>query len=387
MIGVAMCYHLSDEHEMLRQFVREFAESKLAPNAAEVDEKGVFAQQQYDSLVEAGFAAPGIPERYGGDGSDEIAAAIIMEEVARVCASSSTVISSNELGAVPLLKYGSEEQRSRYLSEVASGKALFGYALSEADAGSDPAALKCRADEDGDSFVLNGVKAWVTEAGEAKYLVVFAVTDPSDSRHRISALMVHADDPGISYGAPEHKMGIRGSVTREVIFKDTRIPKERVIGCRGHGLSVALGTLDNSRVSIAAQAVGIAQGALDTATDYVQKRRQFGQPLSNFEGIQFMLADMAMRLEAARALTYSAADRSGRQTDDVSYFGAAAKCFASDTAMSVCTDAVQLLGGIGYSKESAVERMFRDAKVTQIYEGTNQIQRIVIARQPFGKCR
>ena len=382
-----MLYHLSEEHEMLRQFVRELAESQLAPNAAEVDDKGVFAQQQYDALVEAGFAAPGIPEQYGGDGADAIASAIIMEEVARVCASSSTVISSNELGTVPLLKYGSEEQRKRYLSEVASGKALFGYALSEADAGSDPAALKCRADEDGDSFVLNGVKAWVTEAGEAKYLVVFAVTDPDDPRHRISALMVHADDPGISYGAPEHKMGIRGSVTREVVFKNTCIPKERVIGRRGHGLSVALGTLDNSRVSIAAQAVGIAQGALDIATDYVQKRKQFGQPLSNFEGIQFMLADMAMRLEAARALTYSAADRSGRQTDDVSYFGAAAKCFASDTAMAVCTDAVQLLGGIGYSKDSAVERMFRDAKVTQIYEGTNQIQRIVIARQLFNRSR
>lgn len=382
-----MLYHLSEEHEMLRQFVREFAESQLAPNAAEVDDKGVFAQQQYDALVEAGFAAPGIPEQYGGDGADAIASAIIMEEVARVCASSSTVISSNELGTVPLLKYGSEEQRKRYLSEVASGKALFGYALSEADAGSDPAALKCRADEDGDSFILNGVKAWVTEAGEAKYLVIFAVTDPDDPRHRISALMVHADDPGISYGAPEHKMGIRGSVTREVVFKNTCIPKERVIGRRGHGLSVALGTLDNSRVSIAAQAVGIAQGALDIATDYVQKRKQFGQPLSNFEGIQFMLADMAMRLEAARALTYSAADRSGRQTDDVSYFGAAAKCFASDTAMAVCTDAVQLLGGIGYSKDSAVERMFRDAKVTQIYEGTNQIQRIVIARQLFNRSR
>lgn len=382
-----MLYHLSEEHKMLRQFVREFAESQLASNAAEVDDKGVFAQQQYDALVEAGFAAPGIPEQYGGDGADAIASAIIMEEVARVCASSSTVISSNELGTVPLLKYGSEEQRKRYLSEVASGKALFGYALSEADAGSDPAALKCRADEDGDSFVLNGVKAWVTEAGEAKYLVVFAVTDPDDPRHRISALMVHADDPGISYGAPEHKMGIRGSVTREVVFKNTCIPKERVIGRRGHGLSVALGTLDNSRVSIAAQAVGIAQGALDIATDYVQKRKQFGQPLSNFEGIQFMLADMAMRLEAARALTYSAADRSGRQTDDVSYFGAAAKCFASDTAMAVCTDAVQLLGGIGYSKDSAVERMFRDAKVTQIYEGTNQIQRIVIARQLFNRSR
>lgn len=382
-----MLYHLSEEHEMLRQFVREFAESQLAPNAAKVDDKGVFAQQQYDALVEAGFAAPGIPEQYGGDGADAIASAIIMEEVARVCASSSTVISSNELGTVPLLKYGSEEQRKRYLSEVASGKALFGYALSEADAGSDPAALKCRADEDGDSFILNGVKAWVTEAGEAKYLVVFAVTDPDDPRHRISALMVHADDPGISYGAPEHKMGIRGSVNREVVFKNTCIPKERVIGRRGHGLSVALGTLDNSRVSIAAQAVGIAQGALDIATDYVQKRKQFGQPLSNFEGIQFMLADMAMRLEAARALTYSAADRSGRQTDDVSYFGAAAKCFASDTAMAVCTDAVQLLGGIGYSKDSAVERMFRDAKVTQIYEGTNQIQRIVIARQLFNRSR
>lgn len=382
-----MLYHLSEEHEMLRQFVREFAESQLAPNAAKVDDKGVFAQQQYDALVEAGFAAPGIPEQYGGDGADAIASAIIMEEVARVCASSSTVISSNELGTVPLLKYGSEEQRKRYLSEVASGKALFGYALSEADAGSDPAALKCRADEDGDSFILNGVKAWVTEAGEAKYLVVFAVTDPDDPRHRISALMVHADDPGISYGAPEHKMGIRGSVTREVVFKNTCIPKERVIGRRGHGLSVALGTLDNSRVSIAAQAVGIAQGALDIATDYVQKRKQFGQPLSNFEGIQFMLADMAMRLEAARALTYSAADRSERQTDDVSYFGAAAKCFASDTAMAVCTDAVQLLGGIGYSKDSAVERMFRDAKVTQIYEGTNQIQRIVIARQLFNRSR
>jgi len=382
-----MLYHLSEEHEMLRQFVREFAESQLAPNAAEVDDKGVFAQQQYDALVEAGFAAPGLPEQYGGDGADAIASAIIMEEVARVCASSSTVISSNELGTVPLLKYGSEEQRKRYLSDVASGKALFGYALSEADAGSDPAALKCRADEDGASFVLNGVKAWVTEAGEAKYLVIFAVTDPDDPRHRISALMVHADDPGISYGAPEHKMGIRGSVTREVVCKNTRIPKERVIGRRGHGLSVALGTLDNSRVSIAAQAVGIAQGALDIATDYVQKRKQFGQPLSNFEGIQFMLADMAMRLEAARALTYSAADRSGRQTDDVSYFGAAAKCFASDTAMAVCTDAVQLLGGIGYSKDSAVERMFRDAKVTQIYEGTNQIQRIVIARQLFNRSR
>lgn len=378
-----MSFHLSEEHEMLRDFVREFAESKLAPHAAEADERGEFAHDQYQRLVEAGFSAPGLPEEYGGDGSDALAAAIVMEEVARACASTSIVISSNKLGTMPILLYGTEEQKQRYIPEVAAGEALMGYALTEAEAGSDPAGMRCRAVEDGDEFVLNGVKAWVTSAGVAKYFIVFAVTDPEDSRHKISAFIVHADDEGISYGAPEHKMGMRGSVSSEMVFKDVRIPADRLLGRRGHGLSLALGTLDHTRISIAAQSVGIAQGALDLAVDYVQERKQFGQPLSSFEGIQFMLADMAMKLEAARLMTYAAADRSARRADDLTFFGAAAKCFASDTAMAVTTDAVQLLGGLGYSKDSPAERMFRDAKVTQIYEGTNQIQRIVIARQLY----
>lgn len=378
-----MSFHLSEEHEMLRDFVREFAESKLAPHAAEADERGEFAYDQYQRLVEAGFSAPGLPEEYGGDGSDALAAAIVMEEVARACASTSIVISSNKLGTMPILLYGTEEQKQRYIPEVAAGEALMGYALTEAEAGSDPAGMRCRAVEDGDEFVLNGVKAWVTSAGVAKYFIVFAVTDPEDSRHNISAFIVHADDEGISYGAPEHKMGMRGSVSSEMVFKDVRIPADRLLGRRGHGLSLALGTLDHTRISIAAQSVGIAQGALDLAVDYVQERKQFGQPLSSFEGIQFMLADMAMKLEAARLMTYAAADRSARRADDLTFFGAAAKCFASDTAMAVTTDAVQLLGGLGYSKDSPAERMFRDAKVTQIYEGTNQIQRIVIARQLY----
>lgn len=378
-----MSFHLSEEHEMLRDFVREFAESKLAPHAAEADERGEFAHDQYQRLVEAGFSAPGLPEEYGGDGSDALAAAIVMEEVARACASTSIVISSNKLGTMPILLYGTEEQKQRYIPEVAAGEALMGYALTEAEAGSDPAGMRCRAVEDGDEFVLNGVKAWVTSAGVAKYFIVFAVTDPEDSRHKISAFIVHADDEGISYGAPEHKMGMRGSVSSEMVFKDVRIPADRLLGRRGHGLSLALGTLDHTRISIAAQSVGIAQGALDLAVDYVQERKQFGQPLSSFEGIQFMLADMAMKLEAARLMTYAAADRSARRADDLTFFGAAAKCFASDMAMAVTTDAVQLLGGLGYSKDSPAERMFRDAKVTQIYEGTNQIQRIVIARQLY----
>ncbi|WP_028708182.1 acyl-CoA dehydrogenase family protein [Propionicicella superfundia] len=378
-----MSFHISEDQELLRDFVREFATSTLQPNAAAVDEKGEFAQIQYEALIEAGFAAPGIPEEYGGDGLDAVSAAIVIEEIARVCASSSIVLSSNKLGMTPLLHYGTEEQRQRYLPEVARGEALFGYALSESEAGSDPGGMTCRAQQDGGHYVLDGVKAWVTSAGVAKYFIVFANTDPEDPRHRISAFMVHADDPGVSYGAPEHKMGMRGSVTREMILDNCRIPADRLVGKRGHGLGLALGTLDHTRISIAAQAVGIAQGALDVAVGYVQERKQFDQPLAAFQGVQFMLADMAMRTEAARQMTYAAADRSIRKAGDLTFFGAAAKCLASDTAMAVTTDAVQLLGGMGYSKDFPVERMMRDAKVTQIYEGTNQIQRIVIARQLF----
>ena len=376
-----MSYQLNSEQELLRDFVRDFAKTKLEPLAAKADEKGEFDQESYDALLEAGFAAPGIPEEYGGDGIDSVSMAIVMEEIARVNASASTILSSNKLGMIPLMLYGTEEQRKTYLPPVAAGEAMFGYALSEWNAGSDPGAMTCMAKEEGDEYVINGTKAWVTSAGIAKYIVLFAITDPDDKRHRITAFMLHADDEGISLGAPEHKMGIRGSVTREMVLKDVRIPASRMLGKRGHGLSLALGTLDHTRISIAAQSVGIAQGAIDQAAEYVTKREQFGAPLAKLQGIQFMLADMAMKTEAARQLTYAAADRSGTQAEDLTFFGASAKCFASDTAMAVTTDAVQLLGGLGYSKESPVERMMRDAKVTQIYEGTNQIQRIVIARQ------
>ena len=370
----------TDVYTDVRDAVRAVAEDKLGPRASAVDEAATFSFENYRDLVASGMHAPGIPEEYGGDGLDAVAAAIAVEEVARVCASSSTVLTSNKLGTTPLLLRGSEEQRQRYLPEVAAGQALMAYAISEREAGSDVASMTCRAVLDGDEWVLNGVKAWITSAGIARYLVVFAVTDPGQGSRSISAFVVHDDDPGIAYGAPERKMGIRGSVTREVIFTDCRIPATRLIGERGRGLHLALATLDHTRVSIGAQAVGIAQGALDVAVGYVKERRQFGRAVSDFQGVQFMLADMAVRVESARQMVYAAARRSDARAADLTWFGAAAKCAASDAAMAVTTDAVQLLGGAGYTKDFPVERMMRDAKITQIYEGTNQIQRIVIAR-------
>ncbi|MER5752199.1 acyl-CoA dehydrogenase family protein [Streptomyces sp. NPDC002088] len=374
-------YLLPPLYAEFRAAAREVATRKLAPRAAEVDERAEFSDESYATLVAAGLHAPGIPEEYGGDGVDALSAAIAVEEVARACASSSTIQTSNKLGVTPLLLAGTERQRQRYLPEVASGEALMAYAISEREAGSDVAAMRCRAVADGDSWVLDGVKTWITSAGVAKYLIVFAVTDPDAGSRGISAFVVHADDGGISYGEPERKMGLKGSVTREVYFENCRIPADRLLGERGRGLSVALGTLDHTRVSVGAQAVGIAQGALDVATAYVQERKQFGQPISSFQGVQFMLADMAMKVESARQMVYAAAARSTAKAPDLTYFGAAAKCLASDAAMSVTTDAVQLLGGYGYTKDFGVERMMRDAKITQIYEGTNQIQRMVMARQ------
>ncbi|WP_420813648.1 acyl-CoA dehydrogenase family protein [Planosporangium thailandense] len=374
-------YLLPDLYDEFRSAARAVALGELGPRAAFVDERGGFAHESYDALVAAGLHAPGIPERFGGDGVDAIVSAIAVEEIARVCASSSSILTSNKLGITPLLLFGTEAQQATYLPEVASGTALMAYAISERDAGSDVAAMRCRAADDGDHWVLDGVKSWITSAGVAKYLIVFAVTDPDAGSRRISAFVVHADDPGISYGAPERKMGLRGSVTRDVIFEGCRIPKDRLLGERGRGLRVALGTLDHTRVSIGAQAVGIAQGALDVAVRYVRERKQFGQPIAGFQGVQFMLADMAMRVEAARQMVYAAAARSQTRAADLTFFGAAAKCLASDTAMAVTTDAVQLLGGYGYTCDFPVERMMRDAKITQIYEGTNQIQRVVMARQ------
>jgi acyl-CoA dehydrogenase len=373
-------YLLPEIYDEFRTAARAVAEKELGPRAAAVDERAEFPHENYDTLVKAGLHAPGIPEEYDGDGVDAISAAIAVEEVARVCASTSTIITSNKLGITPLLRYGTEEQRRRYLPEVASGDALLAYAISEREAGSDVASMRCRAAQDGDDWVLDGVKTWITSAGVAKYLIVFAVTDPDAPKRRVSAFVVHADDAGISYGEPERKMGLKGSVTREVYFDRCRIPADRLLGERGRGLSVALGTLDHTRVSIGAQAVGIAQGALDAAVAYVKERKQFGHAIADFQGVQFMLADMAMRVESARQMVYAAAARSTEGAADLTYFGAAAKCLASDTAMSVATDAVQLFGGYGYTKDFPVERMMRDAKITQIYEGTNQIQRVVVAR-------
>jgi alkylation response protein AidB-like acyl-CoA dehydrogenase len=374
-------YRLPDEHRAIREAVREVCAARVAPHAAEADETGEFPKASYDALRAADFHAPHIPDEYGGAGADALATAIVIEEVARVCAASSLVPAVNKLGTLPLLLAGSSDLKSRYLPPVARGDAMFSYCLSEPEAGSDAASMTARAVRDGDHWALNGVKRWITNAGVSEYYTVFAVTDPAAGFRGISAFVVEKSDPGVSFGAPEKKLGIKGSPTREVYLDNVRIPADRLIGAEGTGFTTAMRTLDHTRVTIAAQAVGIAQGALDYAKGYVSERRQFGRPVADFQGVQFMLADMGMKLEAARQLTYAAAARSERGDADLTYFGAAAKCFASDAAMEITTDAVQLLGGYGYTRDYPVERMMRDAKITQIYEGTNQVQRIVIARQ------
>ena len=373
------------EHELLRQTVRELAEAKIAPAAADVDAASRFPQEALDALTGAQLHAAHIPESYGGEGADALAAVIIIEEVARACASSSLIPAVNKLGTVPLLLSASEELKQRYLPPVARGEALFSYALSEAGAGSDAAGMTTRAVRDADWWVLNGTKMWITNAGVSQYYTVMAVTDPDRGARGISAFVVEKSDPGVSFGEPEKKLGIKGSPTRTVILDDVRIPAGRLIGAEGSGFKTALATLDHTRITIAAQALGIAQGALDHALGYVKERRQFGQAIADFQGVQFMLADMAMQLEGARQLTYHAAALSeramaGEKVPGLTFASSAAKCMASDTAMAVTTDAVQLLGGYGYTRDFPVERMMRDAKITQIYEGTNQVQRVVMAR-------
>ena len=373
-------YRLSDEHEALREAVRALAEKEIAPYAAEVDEQGRYPAEARDALVKAGFHAVTIPEQYGGEGADELAGCLVIEEVARACASSSLIPAVNGLGLTPILLSASEELKEQVFPSIASGEATFSYALSEREAGSDAAAMKTRAVRDGDSYVLNGTKCWITNAGESSWYTVMAVTDPGKRANGISAFVVHADDPGFVLGSKERKLGINGSPTREIHFEDCTIPADRIIGSEGTGFKTALKTLDHTRPTIGAQAVGIAQGALDVAIGYVKERKQFGKRLAEFQGLQFMLADMAMKVEAARQLVYVAAARAERGEPDLGFISSAAKCLASDTAMSVTTDAVQLLGGAGYTKDFPVERMMRDAKITQIYEGTNQIQRLVMAR-------
>ncbi|MFC1414652.1 acyl-CoA dehydrogenase family protein [Streptacidiphilus sp. N1-12] len=373
-------FRISEEHEMLRDAVRSLAEAKIAPFAAEVDEQARFPQEALDALTSSDLHAVHVPEEYGGAGADALATVIVIEEVARVCASSSLIPAVNKLGSLPVILSGDEALKQKYLTPLAAGSGMFSYCLSEPDAGSDAAGMKTRAVRDGDFWVLNGVKRWITNAGVSEYYTVMAVTDPTQRSKGISAFVVEKGDEGVTFGAPEKKLGIKGSPTREVYLDNVRIPADRIIGAEGTGFATAMKTLDHTRITIAAQALGIAQGALDYAAGYVKERKQFGKAIAEFQGIQFMLADMAMKLEAARQLTYAAAARSQRNDADLTFFGAAAKCFASDAAMEITTDAVQLLGGYGYTRDYPLERMMRDAKITQIYEGTNQVQRIVMAR-------
>jgi alkylation response protein AidB-like acyl-CoA dehydrogenase len=373
-------YRLAEEQQMLRKAVRHLADDKIAPRAAEIDETAQFPYDVLDALVRAGFHAVHIPEAYGGAGADAISACIVIEEVARACASSSLIPAVNKLGSQPIILSGSEALKQQVLPSIADG-AMISYALSERGAGSDAASMRSRAVRDGDSWVLNGTKAWITNAGVSTWYTVMAVTDPEAGANGISAFVVHKDDPGFSVGTKERKLGIKGSPTCEIYFDNCTIPADRIVGEPGTGFKTALRTLDHTRLAIGAQALGIAQGAFDAAVDYTKSREQFGQRIADFQGIQFMIADMGMRIEAARHLVYAAAARAERDEPNLTFTSSAAKVFASDTAMSVTTDAVQLFGGAGYTMDFPVERMMRDAKITQIYEGTNQVQRVVMARQ------
>ncbi|MDX8051891.1 acyl-CoA dehydrogenase [Lentzea sp. BCCO 10_0798] len=375
-------YQLAEEHEALREAVRSLAEKEIKPYAAEVDENERFPVEAHNALVKAGFAAVHVPEDYDGQGADSVATCIVIEEVARVCASSSLIPAVNKLGTMPILLSASDELKQLVMPSIASGEAMASYALSEREAGSDTASMRTRALLDGDHWVLNGTKCWITNAGESTWYTVMAVTDPNAPKKSqgISAFVVHKDDEGFSVGPKERKLGIKGSPTREIYFENCTIPANRIIGEPGTGLKTALRTLDHTRPTIGAQAVGIAQGALEAAVEYVKDRKQFGKSISDFQGVQFMLADMAMKIEAARHMVYVAAAKAERGEPNIGFITAAAKCFASDVAMEVTTDAVQLFGGAGYTRDFPVERMMRDAKITQIYEGTNQVQRVVMSR-------
>ncbi|MDA4104092.1 acyl-CoA dehydrogenase [Mycolicibacterium monacense DSM 44395] len=372
-------FQLPEEHQELRAAIRALAEKEIAPYAADVDEQMRFPQEALDALNASGFNAVHVPEEYGGQGADSVAACIVIEEVARIDASASLIPAVNKLGTMGLILRGSEELKQKVLPDLVEGQ-LASYALSEREAGSDAASMRTRAKADGDDWILNGAKAWITNGGKSSWYTVMAVTDPDKGANGISAFMVHIDDEGFTVGPKERKLGIKGSPTTELYFENCRIPGDRIVGEPGTGFKTALATLDHTRPTIGAQAVGIAQGAVDAAIAYTKDRKQFGTSISDFQGVQFMLADMAMKVEAARLMVYSAAARAERGEGNLGFISAASKCFASDVAMEVTTDAVQLFGGAGYTVDFPVERMMRDAKITQIYEGTNQIQRVVMSR-------
>ena len=377
MTGVQTC--ALPIYQALRESVRALADSKIAPAAREVDEEARYPREAASALQGAGLAAAHVPEEFGGEGADALGVVIIIEEVARVCGSSSLIPAVNKLGSLPLILAGTDEQKKRWLTPLAQGKG-FSYCLSESEAGSDAAAMRTKAVKKESGWVLNGSKKWISNAGESEFYTVLASTDPEKGAKGISAFVVEKSDNGVSFGAHEKKMGFRGSPTREVYFDDVYLDADRMLGAEGTGFALAMKTLDHTRITIAAQALGIAQGAFEVANAYAHERKQFGKAIFDFQAIQFMLADMAMKIEAARQLTYAAAVKSENSESDLTFFSAASKCYATDVAMEVTTNAVQVLGGYGYVSDYPVERMMRDAKLTQIYEGTNQVQRIVMAR-------
>jgi alkylation response protein AidB-like acyl-CoA dehydrogenase len=372
---------LSAEHAELRRSLRRFAEEEIAPYAAEVDERAEFPWKSFEAYRDSGFIRMPYPAEYGGDGADMLAYALLVEEVARVCASSSLFVLISRLACDVILQHGNEALKRRVVPKIASGEWQGSYCLSEPQAGSDVAAITTRAVRDGDHWVLNGRKLWITNAGISDVYTVFAKTDPAAGSRGISVFVVERDFPGFAIGKIEAKLGMRGSPTGELLLDDVVVPAENLVGEQGAGFGYAMAALDRSRAIVGAQALGIAQGAFDAALAYTTERSQFGTRIADFQGIQFMVADLATRLEAARALVYRACSLIDAGDPGVSSASAMAKLFASDTAMQVTTDAVQLLGGAGYTRDFPLERMMRDAKATQIYEGTNQVQRIVIARR------
>ena len=381
-----LSFTVTDEQDMFRASVRELVEDKIAPRAAEIDEADEYPRDVDEALVNAGFSGVSYPEEYGGAGGGAVEMCILIEEISKVCAGVSLIPAVNKLGAIPVLLGGTDEQKKKICTGLTNGDHRMSYCLTEPGSGSDAAAMRSRAVADGDGWVLNGSKRFITGAGASDLYTYFAVTDPEGQKGRnITCFLVSSDMEGFELGRKEDKMGIRGSPTREVILNDVRVPAENVVGEVNQGFRLAMRTLDFSRPTVAAQALGIAQGAFDFAVAYCREREQFGKPIGAFQGMQFMFADMAMKIETARMAVYKAAVAVDEDASDVSYWAAIAKCYASDVAMSVTTDCVQALGGYGYIKEYPVERFMRDAKITQIYEGTNQIQRVVIARQIFGK--
>ncbi len=374
-----MDYLLTEEQQMIKELCDQIAEEKVKPVAATYDESGEFPWDIVKILADSDVFGVFIPEEYGGMGGGVMEMSLVTESISWGCAGIALAFGGTGLGTVPILLFGNEDQKSRYLPEVAAGRKLAAFAVTEAGAGSDAGSIRATADRDGEHYVLNGTKQWITNGGEAEIYTVVAITDKKKGARGASAFIVDKEMDGVSFGKKENKMGIRGSTTREVILTDVRVPKENLLGKEGSGFIVAMRTFDQSRPGVAAQAVGIAQRALDEAAHYARVRRQFRKPISSFQGLQFKLADMAIQVEAARALVYSAARMIDSGAKNTAQASAISKTFASDTAMKVTTEAVQVFGGYGYMKEYPVEKLMRDAKITQIYEGTNEIQRGVIA--------